>query len=117
MDAAGVVDQTGPDTDTDVTVGDRVMAVVVPNGSLGASAEPVVVPAERGTARRFHRSGRPERRPLGDAARSRRSRRARRRRRTDRRVPLRPSARQARPDSAAGGGRRITPRVARSCPF
>lgn len=46
MDAAGVVDQVGPGTDTDLRVGDRVMAVVVPSGSHGAYAEQVVVPAE-----------------------------------------------------------------------
>ncbi|MEU6381636.1 NADP-dependent oxidoreductase [Streptomyces sp. NPDC046909] len=46
MDAAGVVDQIGPGTDTDLTVGDRVMTIVVPNGAHGAYAEQVVVPAQ-----------------------------------------------------------------------
>lgn len=46
MDAEGVVDQIGPDTGTDLKVGARVMAIVVPNGSRGAYAEQVVVPAE-----------------------------------------------------------------------
>ena len=30
MDVAGVIDEIGPDTDTDLAVGDRVMAIVVP---------------------------------------------------------------------------------------
>ncbi|MFD7477717.1 NADP-dependent oxidoreductase [Streptomyces sp. NPDC059837] len=46
MDAAGVVDQIGAGTDTDLTVGDRVMAIVLPHASHGAHAEQVVVPAE-----------------------------------------------------------------------
>ncbi|MER7692479.1 NADP-dependent oxidoreductase [Streptomyces sp. NPDC097610] len=46
MDTAGVVDQIGPGTDTELRVGDRVMAIVVPSGSHGAYAEQVVVPAE-----------------------------------------------------------------------
>ncbi|MFF5307950.1 NADP-dependent oxidoreductase [Streptomyces massasporeus] len=46
MEAAGVVDQIGPGTDTDLKVGDRVMAIVLPGGSRGAYAEQVVVPAE-----------------------------------------------------------------------
>ncbi|MFK0159463.1 NADP-dependent oxidoreductase [Streptomyces sp. NPDC090499] len=46
MDAAGVVDQIGPGADTDLRVGDRVMAIVVPSGSHGAHAEQVVVPVE-----------------------------------------------------------------------
>ncbi|MEO1064514.1 MAG: NADP-dependent oxidoreductase [Actinomycetota bacterium] len=46
MDAAGVVDEIGPDTFTDLVVGDRVMAIVVPTASDGAYAEYVVVPAE-----------------------------------------------------------------------
>ncbi|MFF3846462.1 NADP-dependent oxidoreductase [Streptomyces sp. NPDC002328] len=46
MEAAGVVDQIGAGTDTDLRVGDRVMAIVLPNGSHGAYAEQVVVPAE-----------------------------------------------------------------------
>ncbi|HXZ66126.1 MAG TPA: NADP-dependent oxidoreductase [Streptosporangiaceae bacterium] len=46
MDAAGVLDQIGPDVDTDLRVGDHVMAIVVPHGSHGAYAELLVVPAE-----------------------------------------------------------------------
>ncbi|WP_327723147.1 NADP-dependent oxidoreductase [Streptomyces europaeiscabiei] len=46
MEAAGVVDQIGPGADTDLRVGERVMAIVLPNGSHGAYAEQVVVPAE-----------------------------------------------------------------------
>ncbi|MFD3499420.1 NADP-dependent oxidoreductase [Streptomyces sp. NPDC058676] len=46
MEAAGVVDQIGPDADTDLRVGDRVMAIVLPNGSHGAYAEQVVVPVD-----------------------------------------------------------------------
>jgi NADPH:quinone reductase len=46
MDAAGVLDQIGPDTSTDLLVGQQVMAIVVPRGSHGAYSEYVVVPAE-----------------------------------------------------------------------
>ncbi|MEU4466832.1 NADP-dependent oxidoreductase [Streptomyces sp. NPDC024017] len=46
MEAAGVVDRIGPGTDTDLKVGDRVMAIVLPGGSRGAYAEQVVVPAD-----------------------------------------------------------------------
>ncbi|MER6425989.1 NADP-dependent oxidoreductase [Streptomyces sp. NPDC001137] len=46
MDAAGVVEQIGAGTDTDLRVGDRVMAVVVVSGTHGAYAEQLVVPAE-----------------------------------------------------------------------
>ncbi|MER6959860.1 NADP-dependent oxidoreductase [Streptomyces sp. NPDC000618] len=46
MEAAGVVDQIGPGTDTDLKVGDRVTAIVLASGSRGAYAEQVVVPAE-----------------------------------------------------------------------
>ncbi|MFF4349445.1 NADP-dependent oxidoreductase [Streptomyces sp. NPDC001530] len=46
MDAAGVVDQIGKGVDTDLAVGDHVMAVVVVSGTHGAYAEHVVVPAE-----------------------------------------------------------------------
>ncbi|RAG86990.1 NADP-dependent oxidoreductase [Streptacidiphilus pinicola] len=45
MDAAGVVDQIGQGTETDLRVGDRVMAIVVPNQSHGAYAQYVTVPA------------------------------------------------------------------------
>lgn len=46
MDAAGVVDEIGPSTDTTLAVGDRVMAVVLPSGSHGAYSEYVVVPVD-----------------------------------------------------------------------
>lgn len=46
MDAAGVIEQIGPETQTDLRVGDRVMAIIVPRGSHGAYAERVAVPAE-----------------------------------------------------------------------
>ena len=45
MDAAGVLEQIGEGVDTDLRVGDRVMAIVVPLGQHGAYAEQVVVPA------------------------------------------------------------------------
>lgn len=44
MDAAGVLQAVGPDTDTDLAVGDEVMAIVVPQGTHGAYAELVVLP-------------------------------------------------------------------------
>jgi NADPH2:quinone reductase len=46
MDVAGLVEQIGPDTSTDLQVGDHVMAIVVPRGQTGGYAERVVVPAE-----------------------------------------------------------------------
>lgn len=46
MDAAGELDQIGPDVATDLRVGDHVMAIVVPHGSHGAYSELLVVPAE-----------------------------------------------------------------------
>ncbi len=46
MDAAGVVDAIGPGTDTDLRVGEAVMAIVVPDGSHGAYSEQLVVPAD-----------------------------------------------------------------------
>ncbi|MEY2446506.1 MAG: NADPH:quinone reductase [Ilumatobacteraceae bacterium] len=46
MDAAGVLDEIGADVDTDLAIGDQVMAVVVPRGSHGAYSEMVVVPIE-----------------------------------------------------------------------
>lgn len=46
MDAAGILDQIGPDTSTDLQLGDHVMAIVVPSGSHGAYSELLVVPAE-----------------------------------------------------------------------
>jgi len=46
MDAAGILEQIGPGTATDLQIGDRVMAIVVPSGSHGAYSELLVVPAE-----------------------------------------------------------------------
>ncbi|MFM9700898.1 NADP-dependent oxidoreductase [Streptomyces europaeiscabiei] len=46
MEASGVVDQIGTGTNTDLRVGDRVMAIVLSSGSHGAYAEQVVVPVE-----------------------------------------------------------------------
>lgn len=46
MDAAGVLEQIGPGTVTDLEVDDRVMAIVVPRGAHGAYAEQVVLPVE-----------------------------------------------------------------------
>ncbi|MEU6603025.1 quinone oxidoreductase family protein [Streptomyces flaveolus] len=48
MDAAGVVDEIGPETDTDLQVGDRVMAIVIPiDPSGGAYAQYVVLDARQ----------------------------------------------------------------------
>lgn len=44
MDVAGVIDAVGPDTSTDLSVGDRVMGIVVPFGHHGAYAEKVALP-------------------------------------------------------------------------
>lgn len=44
MDAAGTIEAIGPDTDTDLAVGDAVMAIVVPHGSHGAYSEKIAVP-------------------------------------------------------------------------
>ncbi len=46
MDAAGVLDEIGDGADTDLAIGDEVMAVVVPRGSHGAYSEYIVVPSE-----------------------------------------------------------------------
>lgn len=46
MDAAGVLDQIGEGVDTDLSIGDHVMAIVVPRGANGAYSESLVVPAE-----------------------------------------------------------------------
>lgn len=46
MDAAGVLVEIGPGTDTELSVNDHVIAVVVPSGTHGAYAEQIVVPAE-----------------------------------------------------------------------
>jgi NADPH:quinone reductase-like Zn-dependent oxidoreductase len=46
MDAAGVIDELGPETDNRLKVGDRVVAFVIPAGPHGgAYAEQIVVPA------------------------------------------------------------------------
>lgn len=45
MDAAGTLEEIGEGVDTDLSVGDQVMAIVVPSGSHGAYAEQLVVPA------------------------------------------------------------------------
>jgi NADPH2:quinone reductase len=46
MDVAGVLDQLGPGTATDLRAGEHVMAIVAPRGSHGGYSELVVVPAE-----------------------------------------------------------------------
>ena len=46
MDAAGVIEKLGPGTDTDLAVGDAVMAIVVPQGTHGAYSEKVALPVE-----------------------------------------------------------------------
>ncbi|WP_030186707.1 NADP-dependent oxidoreductase [Streptomyces sp. NRRL S-813] len=45
MDAAGVIDRLGPDADDRLSVGQRVVTLVVPQASQGAYAQQVVVPA------------------------------------------------------------------------
>jgi NADPH:quinone reductase-like Zn-dependent oxidoreductase len=44
MDAAGTLAEIGPDVQTDLQVGDRVMAVVLPSGAHGSYREDLVVP-------------------------------------------------------------------------
>lgn len=46
MEAAGIVDAIGAGTDTDLDVGDDVMAVIATSGTRGGYAEQVVLPAE-----------------------------------------------------------------------
>lgn len=46
MDAAGVVDEVGEGTETDLAVGDAVMAMVIPSGSHGAYRESIVLQAD-----------------------------------------------------------------------
>lgn len=46
MDAAGEIEQIGEGTETDLRIGERVMAVAVVSGTHGAYAEHLVVPAE-----------------------------------------------------------------------
>jgi NADPH:quinone reductase-like Zn-dependent oxidoreductase len=43
MDAAGIVDQLGEGVETDIKVGDKVMAMVVPSGNYGAYREQIVL--------------------------------------------------------------------------
>ena len=45
MDAAGVLEEVGDGVETDLRVGDHVMAIVVPTGSHGGYSEQIVVPA------------------------------------------------------------------------
>jgi NADPH:quinone reductase len=46
MDVAGVLEQIGPGVTTDLTVGEHVMAIVVPHGAHGGYSERIVVPVE-----------------------------------------------------------------------
>lgn len=46
MDAAGVVDEVGEGTETDLQVGDAAMAMVIPSGSHGAYRESIVLQAD-----------------------------------------------------------------------
>ena len=46
MDAAGVIDEIGAGTETDLAVGDAVMAMVVPTGTHGAYRESIVLAAD-----------------------------------------------------------------------
>ena len=45
LDAAGVLEEIGEGVQTDLRVGEHVMAIVVPKGSRGAYSEQIVVPA------------------------------------------------------------------------
>lgn len=46
MDIAGVLEEIGPSTQTDLVVGEHVMGIVLPKGTHGAYAEQVVLPAD-----------------------------------------------------------------------
>jgi NADPH2:quinone reductase len=46
MDAAGVLDEIGPGVSTPLSVGDHVMAIVMPKGAHGAYRQQLVVPVE-----------------------------------------------------------------------
>lgn len=46
MDAAGVLDEIGDGVQTDLAIGDHVMAIVVPRGANGGYSESLVVPAD-----------------------------------------------------------------------
>ena len=45
MDVAGVVGAIGPDTETDLEVGDQVMAIVLPDGAHGGYCQELALPA------------------------------------------------------------------------
>src|SRR5437016_3645366 len=45
LDVAGVVDQIGEGTETELSVGDHAMAALMPDGSYGGYSEYIVVPA------------------------------------------------------------------------
>jgi len=45
MDVAGTIDEIGPDTDTPLSVGDAVMAIVLPRLAHGGYCESIVLPA------------------------------------------------------------------------
>jgi NADPH2:quinone reductase len=45
MDVAGIIDEVGPGTETALAVGDRVMAIVVPQGQHGGYSDSIVLPA------------------------------------------------------------------------
>ncbi|MCZ6539567.1 MAG: NADP-dependent oxidoreductase [Chloroflexi bacterium] len=46
MDAAGVVDEIGSDTETDLAIGDAAMAMVIPHGTHGGYSESIVLTAD-----------------------------------------------------------------------
>jgi len=46
MDVAGVLDQIGPQTETDLRLGEHVMGIVVPSGSHGGYSELIELPAQ-----------------------------------------------------------------------
>ncbi len=50
MDVAGVLDEVGPEVETDLVVGEHVMAIVVPDGAHGGYSESLVLP-ERSVVR------------------------------------------------------------------
>lgn len=45
MDAAGVVEAIGPDVETDLEVGDEIMAIVLPDGAHGGYCQKLALPA------------------------------------------------------------------------
>ena len=46
MDAAGVIDEIGPNTETDLAIGDAVMAMVIPHSRHGAYRQSIVLSAD-----------------------------------------------------------------------